>query len=162
MLTTLDMLKLCGVLLILLVGGCCAYLSVCYEKKRVRVVEGWIDLIHYIRTQIDCYLMPMQEILANGDRMLLEACMSPANAADLPEILNASSIYLDGGVRRLLERFIYKLGDGYREEQLLRCDECIRELQAHKERLSAELAMRIRIVISLCLCIAAATAILLW
>ncbi len=148
--------------MILLVGVCCAYLSVSYEKKRVRVIEGWIDLIHYIRTQIDCYLTPMQDILANGDRMLLEACMSPANAADLPQILNASAIYLDGDVKRLLERFIYKIGDGYREEQLLRCDECVRELQAYKERLGAELSMRIRLAVSLCLCIAAATAILLW
>ena len=83
------MLKLLGALLILSVGVFSAYVSVQYEKKRLTVVDGWIDLILYIRGQIDCYLLPIGDILSGGDRALFEACMSPSNAADLPAILGA-------------------------------------------------------------------------
>ena len=83
------MLKLLGALLILSVGVFSALVSVQYEKKRLTVVDGWIDLILYIRGQIDCYLLPIGDILSGGDRALFEACMSPSNAADLI----ASTIY---------------------------------------------------------------------
>ena len=156
------MLKLFGVLLILSVGIFAAFVSVQYEKKRLTVVDGWIDLILYIRGQIDCYLMPIGDILSGGDRALFEACMSPANAADLPAILDASQIYLDGDARRTLESFVREIGGGYREEQLKRCDFFISSLRTQRERIATELPMRIRLCATLCVCIALATAILLW
>lgn len=156
------MLKILGVLLILSVGVFAAFVSVQYEKKRLSVVDGWIDLILYIRGQIDCYLMPLGEILSSSDRALFEACMSPANAADLPAILGASQIYLDGDAKRTLENFVREIGAGYREEQLKRCDFFISSLRAQRERIAAELPLRIRLCATLCICIALATAILLW
>ena len=150
------MLKFLGALLILSVGFFAAFLSVQYEKKRLTVVDGWIDLILYIRGQIDCYLMPLDEILSGGDRALFEACMSPSNAADLPAILNASGIYLDG------ESFVREIGSGYREEQLKRCDFFIASLRSQREKIAAALPLRVRLCATLCICIALATAILLW
>lgn len=156
------MLKLLGALLIVAVGGFAALASAHYEKKRLAVVDGWIDLIRYIRGQIDCYLMPIGEILSGGDRALFEACMSPANAADLPAILSSSSIYLDGNVKRLLESFVREIGPGYREEQLKRCDYFLSSLGGEREKIARELPIRIRLCVTLCLCIALTTAILLW
>lgn len=156
------MLKFLGALLILSVGFFAAFLSVQYEKKRLTVVDGWIDLILYIRGQIDCYLMPLDEILSGGDRALFEACMSPSNAADLPAILNASGIYLDGDGKRLVESFVREIGSGYREEQLKRCDFFIASLRSQREKIAAALPLRVRLCATLCICIALATAILLW
>ncbi len=156
------MLKLCGALLILSVGAISAYISVHYEKKRLSVVDGWIDLILYIRGQIDCYLMPIGDILSGGDRALFEACMSPANAADLPAILKSSSTYLDGEAQRLLESFVREIGPGYREEQLRKCDYFLASLRTQRERIAAELPGRVRLSATLCICTALATAILLW
>ena len=156
------MLKFLGALLILSVGFFAAFLSVQYEKKRLTVVDGWIDLILYIRGQIDCYLMPLDEILSGGDRALFEACMSPSNAADLPAILNASGIYLDGDGKRLVESFVREIGSGYREEQLKRCDFFIASLRSQREKIAAALPLRVRRCATLCICIALATAILLW
>jgi hypothetical protein len=156
------MLKFLGVLLILSVGIFAAFVSVEYEKKRLSVVDGWIDLILYIRGQIDCYLTPIGDILSGGDRALFEACMSPSNAADLPAILGASEIYLDGDARRTLESFVREIGTGYREEQLKRCDFFISSLRSQRERIAAALPMRVRLCATLCVCIALATAILLW
>ena len=156
------MLKLLGALLILSVGIFSAYLSVQYEKKRLTVVDGWIDLILYIRGQIDCYLLPIGDILLGGDRALFEACMSPSNAADLPAILGASEIYLDGDAKRTLESFVREIGTGYREEQLKRCDFFIASLRTQRERIAAALPMRVRLCATLCICLSLATAILLW
>ena len=156
------MLKLLGALLILSVGIFSAYLSVQYEKKRLTVVDGWIDLILYIRGQIDCYLLPIGDILLGGDRALFEACMSPSNAADLPAILGASEIYLDGDAKHTLESFVREIGTGYREEQLKRCDFFIASLRTQRERIAAALPMRVRLCATLCICLSLATAILLW
>lgn len=156
------MIKILGALLILSVGVFSAFVSVQYEKKRLSVVDGWIDLILYIRGQIDCYLMPLDDILSGGDRALFEACMSPENAADLPAILDASQIYLDGDAKRTLESFVREIGAGYREEQLKRCDYFIASLRVQRERIAKELPLRTRLCATLCVCIALATAILLW
>jgi hypothetical protein len=156
------MLKLLGALLILSVGIFSAFVSVQYEKKRLTVVDGWIDLILYIRGQIDCYLLPIGDILSGGDRALFEACMSPSNAADLPAILEASGIYLDGDSKHTLESFIREIGTGYREEQLKRCDFFINSLRTQRERIATALPMRVRLCATLCICISLATAILLW
>ena len=106
--------------------------------------------------------MPLDDILSGGDRALFEACMSPRNAADLPAILEASQIYLDGDAKRTLESFVREIGAGYREEQLKRCDYFIASLRAQRERIAAELPLRMRLCATLCVCIALATAILLW
>lgn len=156
------MLKFLGALLIFAVGVFAAFVSVQYEKKRLSVVDGWIDLILYIRSQIDCYLMPLDDILSGGDRALFEACMSPSNAADLPAILEASGIYLDGDGKRLIESFVREIGAGYREEQIKRCDFFISSLRTQRERIAAQLPLRTRLCATLCICIALATAILLW
>ena len=156
------MLKLLGALLVLSVGVFSAFVSVQYEKKRLTVVDGWIDLILYIRGQIHCYLMPLDDILSNGDRALFEACMSPSNAADLPAILEASGIYLDGEAKHTLESFVREIGTGYRDEQIKRCDFFISSLRVQREKIAAALPMRTRLCATLCICLSLATAILLW
>ena len=156
------MLKLLGALLIFSVGAFAAFVSVQYEKRRLTVVDGWIDLILYIRGQIDCYLMPLDDILSGGDRALLEACMSPSNAADLPAILASCEIYLDGDAKRTLESFVREIGAGYREEQIKRCDFFIASLRTQREKIAAALPLRVRLCATLCICLALATAILLW
>ena len=156
------MLKLLGALLVLSVGVFQAFVSVQYEKKRLTVVDGWIDLILYIRGQIDCYLMPLDDILSNGDRALFEACMSPSNAADLPAILEASGIYLDGEAKHTLESFVREIGTGYRDEQIKRCDFFISSLRVQREKIAAALPIRTRLCATLCICLSLATAILLW
>ena len=55
----IALIKLLGALLVLSVGGFSAFGTVRYEKKRILVLDGWIDLILYIRSQIDCYLTPL-------------------------------------------------------------------------------------------------------
>ncbi len=156
------MIKLLGAALVLSVGVISAFGTVRYEKKRLSVLDGWIDLILYIRAQIDCYLTPLYEILSSSDPALMHACMSPEHETDLGAILRASSIYLDGNSKRLLESFIREIGSGYREEQVKLCDYYISALRTERAKVADELPTRMRLYAALCICVSLGTAILLW
>ena len=156
------MLKFFGVLLILSVGIFAAFVSVQYEKKRLTVVDGWIDLILYIRGQIDCYLMPIDRILTLADRDLLRACSVGKPVTTLTQALRGAIPYLDPESRRLLSALARELGSSYREEQLKRCDYYLQALQRQRERLEQALPNRIKLGTTVCLCVAIGAAILLW
>ncbi|MBE6589592.1 MAG: hypothetical protein E7643_05380 [Ruminococcaceae bacterium] len=145
-------IKILGALLILSVGGIASFASVRYEKKALLVLDGWIDLIRHIRTQIDCYLTPLDEIL--------DGCLH--HAKDLPSLYRCTSVYLDGNERHLIEGFTRDVGAGYREEQLRLCDFCIEELRCRRASRATQLPMRTRLAVTLSVCIALGTAILLW
>lgn len=146
--------KLLGSLVILLVGGIGALGSIRYERRRLRVLDGWIDMIHYIRGQIDCYLTPLDEIL--------DTFVPTDTPADLTALYNASLLYLDAEAKKLLFSFVREIGGGYREEQLRHCDFCIAELRRRREKISGELPMRQQLAVTLCVCLSVGTAILLW
>lgn len=155
-------LKILGAFLILSAGALCARTSVQYEKKRIRVIDGWIDLIFYIRSRIDCYLTPLGDILAERQDAITELYVPKKNATDLHAILSASTVYLDGETQRLLTGFVHEIGSSYREEQVRRCDYYITSLRTLRERNAAELPMRMRMSVTISLCIAIGAAVLLW
>ena len=150
----MTLLKLLGVLVILSVGGVSALGAVRYEKRRVRVLDGWLDMIRHIRTQIDCFLTPLQDIL--------DGFLPAQIPSDLSALLSSSAIYLDTDTKRLLEGFIREIGGGYREDQLRHCDFCIAELRRKREHCAVELPMRQRLAVTLCFTLCVGTAILLW
>ncbi len=154
--------KLLGVILILLIGAVSALGAVHYEKRRLSVLDGWLDLIQYIRAQIDCYLKPMKEILEESRPELFEACLSPSPPGDLEAVLKHSAVYLDGDGKRLAEDFVKEIGSSYREDQLRRCDYYLDGMRRQRERIAAELPSRIRMCAGICLCISLGAAILLW
>ncbi len=156
------MIKGLGALLILLVGAGAAWSAVCYERRRLSVIDAWIDLIFYIRAQIDCYLKPLQEILTDAEGARLASLLSAQSTSDLFAILRTSSIYLDGDAKRLLDNFVREIGSLYREEQIKRCDYYIAALRDIRASIAAEHPARIRLSVAVSICISLGTAILLW
>lgn len=155
-------LKMLGGAMVVAAGGLAAYTLARYERRRLVVLDAWIDLIFHIRGQIDCYLMPLDEILACADAGILRGCMCHTPHPDLSALLRSASPYLDKESARLLSAFVREIGGSYREEQLRRCDFYINSLRVIRERLSQELPARIKLRISLCICASLAAAILLW
>lgn len=137
------------------------YLSL-YEKQRLRAIDGWLDLIFHIRTQIDCYLTPIGEIFATADRNLLLSCMGNGREDSPAALLRHSRLYLGQDAARLLESFAREIGASYREEQIKRCDYYIAALQNLRQKRTEELPARLRTKVSLCICGALAAVILLW
>lgn len=158
----MPILKILGVVLILGTGGFTTVAIVRFEKRKIAVLAGWSDLIWYIRSQIDCYLMPLPEILAGADLALFEACGCSEQRQNLTAVYHASQLYLEKESRRLLCSFVREIGSGYREELLRRCDYYIASLGKLRTRKMEEFPAKTRIAAAVCLGVAAMLAILLW
>ena len=126
------------------------------------MVDAWIDLILHIRSQIDCYLMPLDEILACTDREILTGCMCHAPHPDLSTLLEASSPYITQESKRLLNAFVKEIGGSYREEQLRRCDYYVNSLRHIRQKIAEELPAKTKVCITLSLCLSVSAVILLW
>ena len=153
--------KILGVLLLLSVGGAAALICRRTELRRLRLLEGWIDLIRHVRHQISCYLLPLNEILSSVEPEGMEGCLASGEER-LRAILRAGERDLEGESLRLLEDFVSQIGKGYREDQLCLCDEALAALGALRDKMAAELPARLRVCTTLCLCAAAGGALLLW
>jgi hypothetical protein len=164
-------LKCLGTLILLGAGG---YLSLSFhrfEHRRLEVLDGYISLIYYIKGQIDCYAMPVADILARADPSLIGACLGLGrwSAAEgggtpcaLPAILQESRPYLAPECERLLTTFTGELGSALRAEQVARCDYYIDALTRERQKLADTLPARLRTAATLCLCCTIAAAVLLW
>lgn len=148
--------------MVIAAGGTAAFYLASYEKKKLSVLDAWIDLIFHIRGQIDCYLMPLDEILSCADEAVLKGCMCRTPHPDLQALAQASSPYFSQESKRLINAFIKEIGGSYREEQLKRCDYYINALRTIRQKIAQELPSRIKLTVSLCICAAIGAAILLW
>ncbi len=152
------MIKLVGSLLLALTGLTLAVSISRFEQKKLRVIDSFISLIFHIKGQIDCYSLPLCDILRNRPEglELLEG------SEDLGEILYHARIYLDAETYRLLESFYSEFGGLYREEQLKRCDYYIEALGEQRRALFEDLPARQRIGSALCICSTIGILIILW
>ncbi len=175
------MIKALGALCIL-VSGIYVSLSVArVERRRLQVLDAYIALIYFIKGQIDCYALPLGDIMARADPALILACLghSPARAGAgegyrsvIPTLLStgepvralvrASAAYLDPECERLLSAFAGELGHTYRADQVARCDHYLTSLGQKRDRMADTLPARVRVGSTLSICCAAAAAILLW
>lgn len=156
------MLKFIGCLLILAAGSGAAVLSIRTERRRLEVLDAWIDLIAYVRSRIDCFLMPQDAILASCDRGLILRCGGTFPCTDFSALARAAVKYLTPESRRQIGAFADGIGSGYREEQVRACDYYIDALREIRKKQAEALPARIRVRVALCLTAALGAAILLW
>lgn len=149
-----------GGALILAAGTWIAVGTARYERRRLSALDAWIELILYVRTQIDCYLTPLDNILSSAPHRLIKqlGCAD----RDLCTLLSHSRPDLDERAYEQLELLLCELGGSYRAEQVKLCDYRLALLRDLRERLAAELPARQKRVITLSLSAAAGLAILLW
>ena len=165
--------KILGSFFLLCAGGYAAVAVTRFEHRRLRVLDGYISLLYYIKGQIDCYAMPMPDILAKADPSILAACLGldetvrpPPLGMDgespLPAMVRESRLYLEPESERLLTTLTGELGATYRAEQVARCDYYVTALTEERRKLNDTLPSRLRATCTLCLCAAVAAAVLLW
>ncbi len=165
--------KLMGCLVLLLAGGYASVSLTRFEHRRLRVLDGYIALIHYMKGQIDCYAMPLSDIFARVDPSVIAACLGldpdtpiPAfprtGEHPLPSMVQESRLYLEPESERLLNSFTDELGTAYRAQQVARCEHYLEALTEERKRLYATLPARLRTGSILCLCCALGAAVLLW
>ena len=156
------LVKLIGSLLIALAGGGFAMAFCIFERKRLEVLDSFIALLFYIKGQIDCYCLPLSDILATLDESITRGCMCHKTPESLEEMIRHSKIYLEDETRRLLYAFSSEFGSTFRDEQLRRCDYYIQCLCEERRRLSDDLPLRSRTGSALWICSSLGLLIILW
>ncbi len=153
------MIKLFGSLMLAITGVVLA-VSVCrFEQKKLKVLDGFIALLFYIKGQVDCYNLPLCDILSSSSEKfeILGRCEK-----NIDGMLARNRIYLGEESYRLLERFFDEFGSTYREEQLKRTDYYIEALSEERRILFDDLPARTRVGGALCICSVIGILIILW
>lgn len=155
------MVKLVGSLLLAMTGIVLAVSIYRFEQKKLRITDAFISLILHIKGQIDCFCMPLCDILKTIPKELDIPCPE-GEQENFGAMIESSKIYLDGETYRLLWSFYSEFGSMYREEQLKRCDYYIQALGEQRKLLFDDLPARAKIGSALCICSVIGILILLW
>lgn len=154
--------KLAGAILLLASGTGLALGASRFSRNRLSVYDGLISLIFFIKGRIDCYAMPVQEILGTMDKGILADCRCPGEIGSIDELLMHVRPYVTPQTLRVLRTFGQGLGSGFRDEQLRRCDYYIELLRQERMQMESELPMRARTNGMIWILCAVGAVILLW
>ena len=156
--------KWIGAIILTAVGGYGAWLIGKRDSMEIDRVEAWIALLRLTKNRIDCFSLPVPEILARCETNLLRrlgwsADTPPADFRALAESDAADGLTMEG--RRIACGFSEEIGKGYRQEQLRACDYSIGLFSAERDRLLSQLPKKRKRDITLCMAAALGTVILL-
>ena len=129
-------------------------------KRGLSQTESFIALLRYLRSEIECFSMPLPRAMSRCPYELLEGCGCAREVSDLREFLSVCSVY-DARAVKLVSRFCDEAGRGYRDEQLALCDNYISRLDERRRSLASELPRRKKMNSALCVSGALAIVILL-
>ena len=154
--------KIAGALILSLSGICCAVCLNRNVERRPREAAGWIALLRFCKVQVECFSLPMGEILARSDPEVLSACGYEGGLppGSFEELLAASRLY-DSEVERIARGFCEEFGRGYREEQMRGCEYYLSELEEHRRMLVGKLPAQKKMNTTLSVCAALAVVLLL-
>ena len=154
--------KIAGAILVLASGTGLALGAARYERARLRVHDALISMIFYIKGRIDCYAMPVEQIMLTMDKSILADCRCPGQVDSIEALLPHVKSYLDPETYRVLQSFGAGLGSGFRDEQIKRCDYYIELLREKRAQLESELPARVKTNGAIWMLCAAGAVILLW
>ena len=132
-----------------------------YERARYKQAEGFLSLLQYIRLQVECFALPLPQILENADSKLRKDCRLPRGAKDLTSLLRGCTLLLPEDFCQTLYDFSAALGTAYREEQLRSCEYYIARLTPLCKEMRRELPRRCALWRLLPVSIAAALVLML-
>ena len=158
----MDIYRILGAALIALSGAQTVILLNESAIKAVRSTEAAVLLLRELRSDIECFMLPVSRALERCSQELYHklgyASESPPRTfSELVERGNIS----DTETKRILSRLGDSLGLGYRDEQLSLCDGAIAQLEERRRQLSDQLPAKRRLNASLCMSGALAAVILL-
>ena len=117
-----------------------------------RRAEAWAVLLRQIKNEIECFSLPIKEILKRTDAELLYAC--GYTGASIPESLFeliSSTRWADGETEELVRRFVSEFGMCYRSEQVGRCAYYLSLMEERRRAILSELPSKKRINTTLCI-----------
>lgn len=113
-----------------------------FEQARCRQARAFLALLEYMRRQIECFSLPVPQILQEADASLLAACGVEERPRDFASLLQDCELLLPARYCTLLAEFSAELGTAYRSEQLRACTYYTAQLTPLCEEIERELQRR--------------------
>ncbi|MBQ8849429.1 MAG: hypothetical protein IJ011_03735 [Clostridia bacterium] len=138
-----------------LVAGSGVMLSLYLNRRAsaaLQRAEAWAALIGKIKSEVECFSLPISAILSRVDGDLLISCGYAAQRAPrtLSELIGKMR-WADRETERIARGFISDFGQSYRAEQVGRCAYYLSLMEGRKEELRSELPSKRRLNSTLCL-----------
>ena len=122
------------------------FLQISAARRAVARAKGFLCLLRHIRLQIECFSLPVGDILASADVGMLAACgVKEGKPISFAALVQGSKDCLSREVYGELVAFAEQLGTSYRAEQLRLCDRHITRLAALCEQEKQEAARKERL-----------------
>lgn len=155
-------LRLAGALLLTISGAFTARMINASASMSLSQTEGFISFIRLTRAQVDCFSLPIGEILALCQKDIFLRCGyeksgAPTSLGEFADSIRVS----DKEAHKIFCAFASEFGRGYREEQLRGCDYYLALLEEHRKTLFASLPSKKKRNGTVCVCASLALAILL-
>ncbi len=154
--------RIAGAVIVALSGAAGAYILNASARTALVQTEAFISLLRSLRSDIECFAMPIPKALGRCSSELYRRCgyCSDVPPWDIDGLLAGCKIS-DGELKKLLDGFSGDVGKGYRDEQLALFDYCLGQLEARRQQLRDQLPAKRRMNSALCLSGALAIVILL-
>ena len=156
----MTILRIFGAVILSLSGIAAAYVLNSAAKKGLSQTEAFISFLRFLRSEIECFSMPVPRAITRCPSELREECGCAAEVSDLRGFLQECTVF-DSEAVSLMGRFCDDVGKGYRDEQLALCDYYISLLDEHRRTLAESLPSRRKRNSALCLAGALALVIVL-
>ena len=140
------MYKAVGVALIFLGGFFISGRMNKRAESELRLTDSWISLMRYIKGQVECFGMPLENILSKCDRMLLYELGYKKESApkDFSELISGCDMP-DEETAGIISEYAKEFGKYYREEQLKRCNYFLSALEEKRKQNSEKLPQKKRL-----------------
>jgi len=153
--------KFIGAALVVLGGWLIGDMLCRRERLRCEQAGSTVELIRYIRSQINIYLLPLDEIVLNCDQELVGSCGGKGFVVSEDGVIFQGENVIDEASRLGLMEYFERAGRGDRASEIRLCDYYISFFDGRYQQLSRECPRRCRLIMTLCLCGAAGVALLL-
>jgi len=126
-------IKISGIIILLFAG-----ITITSEIKknnyaRLVRIEALIELMRDVQLKIDCYALPIPEILARCEsRILVDCGISEGQCSSLKELYEKCAVRAESPEGKVLREFCCNIGEGYRETEVKLCEKYIAEMNLLK------------------------------
>ena len=152
-----------GALLLLCSGVGIAFLMVKREETILCRTSAILDMIVFVRDQVDIYSISAPQIFSNMGEKMIKSCGYDVSFG-IPE--NFLDMYLrcdipDAVTKNAFFDFATGFGKSYRAQEVQKCDICAEKIRKREQELSAKLPMKRKMIFGISVCASLVLLILL-
>lgn len=124
-----------------------------YQKKKLAQLNAYITLISYIKTQIECYMMPISTIISSLSIEMLKKCgvEKTKRINNLNELLESANLIIDDDIIGLMYDFSENFGMSYMEEQIKACERVILKMITYRDEFQQKYEKDKRVSLAICM-----------